>query len=313
MKKITLIVMLFTCNISFAQYFHTSFEDPEAIGGDYIDTGDATVAHDLIDNPGEPFVNFSASGFEQGYSASYIPYDTPGVGLTDGDAVGVTTSEPSGDNPFPHGEQGYEISDVDGNFILEFDPISSTSSAPSMRVDFFIVETGYEGDGTLNESGSDRLRIYVKHFEENDEYDIINTTGSNINDLGIEGQWISGLVGLPAFQNGIETFQIVIEVRCNAGPEAFYFDNIIFDGLLGLSENNKNLFSLYPNPANDMVNISSKINGDKNIVVYNVLGKQVINTNLAGERLDVSALSSGVYIVKINQEGNSSTKKLVIR
>ena len=313
MKIITLLVTLLLCATSFAQFESTSFEEPEAVGGQYTDTGDPTVAHDLIDNAGEPFINFTSTGGELGFTASYIPYDSPGVGLTDGAFVGVTTFAPTGDDPYPDGDQGYQISDVDGNFILEFDPIQSFSTGPSFSIDYFIAESGYEGDGTVNESGSDRLRIYVKHFEENDEYDIINTTGSNINDLGIEGQWISGYVALPPYNDTAHNFQLVIEVRCNAGPEEFFFDNIVFNGVLSLRDNNQVVFSVYPNPANSYVNIYSKEAGDKNVAVYDVLGKQVINTVISTERLDISNLNSGVYIMKISQNGISSTKKLVIR
>jgi hypothetical protein len=43
-----------------------------------------------------------------------------------------------------------------------------------------------------------------------------------------------------------------------------------------------------------------------------VLGHQVINTRLTSDRLDVSQLSSGVYIVELVQEQTALTKKLVI-
>ncbi|MFT4698270.1 MAG: hypothetical protein ACI9SJ_001412 [Flavobacteriaceae bacterium] len=314
MKNITFLVMLFICAISVAQIENTSFEEPEAIGGDYTDTGDPAEAHDLINNTGEPYVNFTSTGGELGFTSSYIPYDTPGVGLTDGDSIGVTSSPPSGDNPFPDGEQGYQVSDVDGNFILEFDSFVSTSTGPSMSIQFFISETGYEGNGTVNEAGSDRLRIYVRHLEEGTEHDIINTTDNDINDLEIEGQWIKGFVGLPPFNDLPLTFQLVIEVRCNSATEAFYFDNVHFEGSLGLEENNKNLFSIYPNPSiGDYVTISSKISGNKNVVIYNVLGNQVLKTTIFNDRLDISELSSGIYIVKISQENSTSTKKLIVK
>ena len=79
------------------------------------------------------------------------------------------------------------LSDVDGNFILEFDPVIATS--PTISIDYYVSETGYEGDGTSNTSGSDRLRIYLKDLGNNMEYDLLNTTGNDINDLGIEGSW----------------------------------------------------------------------------------------------------------------------------
>src|SRR5690606_31516693 len=72
--------------------------------------------------------------------------------------------------------------------------------------------------------------------------------------------------------------------------------------LLGIGETNSETFKVYPNPATKgYVEITSKINGPKNISIFDVLGKQVIKTILAGNRLDISNLNSGVYIMKIEQ------------
>jgi hypothetical protein len=83
--------------------------------------------------------------------------------------------------------------------------------------------------------------------------------------------------------------------------------------VLGIGETNSEMFKVFPNPAkNGFVDITSKINGPKTISIFNVLGKQVVKTNLFGNRLDISALNSGVYILKIEQGKSSSTKKLVV-
>tara|TARA_R100001369_G_scaffold28037_2_gene50416 strand:- start:95 stop:1033 length:939 start_codon:yes stop_codon:yes gene_type:complete len=311
MKKITLLAALFTSVASFAQIAGTSFEEPSIFTVHYIDTGDATMAHDLVNNPDEPNVDYTSTGGEIGFNARYEPYDTPGDGLTDGDFVGVTDFAPTGNDPYTDGEQGYQISDSDGNFILEFDEVNLTGvTDPTLTLDYFIAESGYEGDGTANESGSDRLRIYVKDLTNGTEFDILDTTGSDINDLGIEGAWISG--SAPVLPN--TTVQLVIEARVNASAEAFFFDNLQIGGTLGVNANDNSQFSIYPNPAsNGFVNIISKVNGTKQVAVFDVLGKQVINTTLTGERLNIAALTSGVYIVKINQGNASVTKKLVVK
>jgi hypothetical protein len=312
MKKITFLAVILISAISFAQVASTSFEEPEAIGGKYFDLGDPATAHPLADNAGEPIVNYTSTGGEMGFSAFYAPYDEPGEGLVDGDFVGVTTFTPTGSDPYPDGEQGYQISDVDGNYILEFDEIVSTSTGPNFSLNYFIADTGYEGDGTENASGSDRIRIYVKDLTNNTEHDILNSTGTNIEDLGLQGAWQSG--STTDLSTDGATFQLVIEVRCNSSNEAFFFDNVRFDGVLGTGNNSQETFSVYPNPAsNGFVNITSITNGDKNIAVYDVLGKQVISTTIAADRLNISELTSGIYIMKITQNGISSTKKLVIR
>lgn len=311
MKKITFLAALLIGAVSFAQVAGTSFEEPALFPGQYTDTGDPAVAHDLINNTDEPLVNYTASGGELGFDASYSPYDTPGEGLTDGDFVGVTDFAPTGSDPYTDGVQGYQISDVDGNYTLTFDAVDLTGVVtPSISLDYFISETGYEGDGTLNESGSDRFRIYVRDLTNSTEIDILNTEGNDINDLGIEGSWLTGTANLISNTN----IQLVIEVRTNASAEAMFLDNVVVSGVLGVNQQNENQFALYPNPAsNGFVNIASKVAGSKEVSVFDVLGKQVVKTTLFGERLDISKLYSGVYIVKIVQGKASTTQKLVVK
>ncbi len=310
MKKINLLIVLSISNtmMSFAQNAYTSFEEPAVFTIEYTDTGDPSAAHDLLNNTNEPNVDYTFTGGELGFNARYEPYDTPGDGLSDGDFVGVTEDAPS--IPFPDGLQGYLISDADGNFIVEFDPV--LISSPLIQIDYFISETGYEGDGTVNTSGSDRLRIYVKNLDDNMEYDLLDTTGNDINDLNIEGVWNTVNV---AIENSPDiTVKLIIEARNNAGTEAFFFDNISFTGTLGLSDVKDNLFSIYPNPANsNFVNIVSQIEGPKEVTVCTILGEQVIKTTHNTNLLDITQLNSGIYLVKIIQGTTSVTKKLVVK
>ena len=72
--------------------------------------------------------------------------------------------------------------------------------------------------------------------------------------------------------------------------------------------------SLYPNPvSNGKVYISTKNDLDKEIIIFDVLGKKVLQTMISSRELNVSNLSSGVYIIKINEKEASATRKLIIR
>ena len=76
----------------------------------------------------------------------------------------------------------------------------------------------------------------------------------------------------------------------------------------------ESIFNMYPNPSKrGFINITSTGTGAIQTQVYDVLGKQVINTAVANERLDVSLLTTGVYIVKLTQGSATSTKKLIIQ
>lgn len=75
-----------------------------------------------------------------------------------------------------------------------------------------------------------------------------------------------------------------------------------------------NTFKVYPNPTTTgFVNIVSANNEAVSVAVYDVLGKEVINSALTNNQLNVSGLNSGVYIMKISQNNASVTKKLIIK
>lgn len=73
-------------------------------------------------------------------------------------------------------------------------------------------------------------------------------------------------------------------------------------------------FSMHPNPtASGFVTIRSNQMGAVQAQVFDLLGKEVISTVVNNERLDVSNLNAGVYVVKLTQNKNTITKKLIIQ
>ena len=71
-------------------------------------------------------------------------------------------------------------------------------------------------------------------------------------------------------------------------------------------------FTLYPNPAKDILNIQSKQDVAINSVeIYNQLGQIVMASTNTLNTIDVSNLASGTYFVKINTEKGSANAKFV--
>ena len=93
--------------------------------------------------------------------------------------------------------------------------------------------------------------------------------------------------------------------------------NLLIAGFVGYPDGvdeieDKINLKIYPNPANDMLNVEG--NDLKTIEIYNYMGQRfdVIN---AAEKLDIStsAYESGVYFVKvITKDDTSITKKVII-
>jgi hypothetical protein len=196
----------------------TSFENA-FVGAQYQDTGDASMDHDLVNNAGQSDVDFLADGVEIGYDSQYFNTRND-VGLTDGDFVGATNFTGTV-GAFTDGVQGFQLQDADGLMRTSFDTITSPLGAPSrvdfewsMCLDYFVQETGWESE--------DRIRIWVD--ADGTEIDILNTLGSDIDDLGIEDAWTTGFVNLTGFVN----ITLHVELDSNSGSESLYLDNIVF-------------------------------------------------------------------------------------
>lgn len=72
--------------------------------------------------------------------------------------------------------------------------------------------------------------------------------------------------------------------------------------------------NFYPNPvSNGKIFITSKSSLDKEIVIFDVLGKKVLQTILNSRELPISALSPGVYIIKIKEGEATATRKLIVK
>jgi hypothetical protein len=97
------------------------------------------------------------------------------------------------------------------------------------------------------------------------------------------------------------------------------FDELRIDTTIGgiLSSNQVSAIAglkVYPNPvSNGTLFIESNLNSDKNVAIFDVLGKQVLNATTSNNAINVSQLKTGIYMVRITEEGNTVTKKLVIK
>ena len=74
-----------------------------------------------------------------------------------------------------------------------------------------------------------------------------------------------------------------------------------------------NNLQMYPNPTNGVLNISSKSNQKiTKVQVFDLLGRTVENIDLIDDKVDMSRLSSGVYLLKLTA-GNSEVTKRIIK
>jgi len=115
------------------------------------------------------------------------------------------------------------------------------------------------------------------------------------------------------------TGDVVIEIK-NTTAKQIIIDDITwtaYDSSTASLKNNAIIgFATYPNPVSDgILNISSASGSVKNLTIFNLLGKQVLSSSFSGvnKNIDVSSINTGMYILKVTEEGKTATKKLIIR
>lgn len=111
------------------------------------------------------------------------------------------------------------------------------------------------------------------------------------------------------------SLEVIFSLRNTTG-NGILIDNVVLvkSSTLSTQTVEKEQFSIYPNPVtNGIVNIKTTSNTVVEAAVFNVLGKQVLSSTVNNNTLDVSNLNSGIYILQLNQNGTSTTKKLVIK
>jgi len=78
-------------------------------------------------------------------------------------------------------------------------------------------------------------------------------------------------------------------------------------------EQDPNLFTLFPNPASDHIQINSEEMIDE-VIIRNVTGKtMLVNSNpSSNEAINVASLPKGLFLVECRSGDKVSTKKLMI-
>ena len=86
----------------------------------------------------------------------------------------------------------------------------------------------------------------------------------------------------------------------------------VYQNVLNVEKSFSNNFKVSPNPASDLIRIDSNEIIDS-IELYNVFGQLIIRKYNHLDTIDVQTLTSGIYMLKINSDNRSITKKIVIQ
>jgi len=99
------------------------------------------------------------------------------------------------------------------------------------------------------------------------------------------------------------------------GTHALILDNLFVDQVLAVKDVDASNFTVYPNPANNILNVSNKVNDlINNIQIKDLTGKTVKESNFVAQssiQMNIADIAAGVYMMTINTQQGSITKKIV--
>jgi hypothetical protein len=106
--------------------------------------------------------------------------------------------------------------------------------------------------------------------------------------------------------------EFVVFVQHVASKEVTQTMKIDLSSIVGIQELQGKKISMYPNPAQDYVTLLTS--GKGNADIFDITGKLVLSVPLfaSAQSIDISGLSKGIYVVKVNNSDNNFTSKLVV-
>lgn len=94
-------------------------------------------------------------------------------------------------------------------------------------------------------------------------------------------------------------------------PDSKHIINLILDDVLSVDQNLAGMVSVYPNPTSDVLNIQTPSSVDvTSVVLFDILGKKV-NADYNNSAINMTSLSQGVYILKVETSAGTLTQKVV--
>ncbi len=116
--------------------------------------------------------------------------------------------------------------------------------------------------------------------------------------------------------NAAGVYSVKLVVSNSYGTDTLLKENYITIMTVGLSElEEREVVSIYPNPASNEVNIVMKENNSNTIFeLFNSIGERIelSSDSIDNYRINTSDLANGVYFLRIQNAGNSYFKKLII-
>ena len=145
-----------------------------------------------------------------------------------------------------------------------------------------------------NSYTEDSVSFYLADFTDGNSFITDNWTEVNLNSLG-----------------SVKGLKIDLYSSDSWTPAYVCIDNIVYNSPSNISKNKSLNISIYPNPANDIINISNITNSE--ITISCISGKVIYSKTNCNkiEKINLSDLTPGIYFVTIKNRDGIFTKKFI--
>lgn len=136
-----------------------------------------------------------------------------------------------------------------------------------------------------------------------------NMTNATVRDYSYD------LAAYTSEANIVFRFKFVADAEVN--EEGAVIDNLVINGVLSTdSFSILNNIAIYPNPSESIFNINWNTGEALSIRVFDITGKQVFtkkNITDNSYQLDLDGYAQGIYLLNMNMNGKTATKKIILK
>ncbi len=201
----------------------------------------------------------------------------------------------------------------DTSFYEEFYifPQAYTDQAEMMLYDF----SADVGDTVKIANDEDSTKVVAS-------IDSVNVNGEmrkriNFQDPVQNEPWIEGIGSMNGlFNPALYELEWDYSLNCYEDANIFWTnpDLTVSCFQVSMEENSQLEFRMYPNPASDVVQIETEKGKIKQLTLYDINGRVILRRNVDNDRisLNTSDFDSGLYLIRLNGENGTGTRKLQV-
>ena len=290
--------------------------------GYYLTVGTTSGGNEIIDNQSVASTSFSVANqtVNTVYYWTIVPYNSVGSASGCSEESYTTASSLCYCTAAATSTSFEKIGNV------TFSDINNSSTATAGYEDFTAIVGNVNVNSTYTFTASfsgssyddDQVLVWIDFNQDGDFED----AGEQVLDTGTGMSPWTGDITIPASAMAGQTRMRVRlhdsvltpnATPCGTSSYGQVEDYTLNIGLLSTDEfSNKSLFTYYPNPVSNTLNLNAQHN-IQSVSVMNMLGQEVLRVtpNTVNSVLDLSNLTSGSYFVNVMVEGVSETVRII--